>query len=63
VVAVIDNTTGATLLSCTVNATTRNTCSAPGGTTAASPGDNLEVRVTTSGLSPFYKDWRVTFRD
>jgi hypothetical protein len=65
VVAVIDNTSGATLLSCTVNSTTKSWCSSTGSGTAAA-GDNLEVKVTASntkkGANDNEKDWRVRFR-
>jgi hypothetical protein len=46
-VAVIDNTTGATLLSCTVNSTNKNSCSNTSGSCSAAPGDNIEVRPDT----------------
>ena len=61
-VAVIDNTTGATLLSCTVNSSTRNNCSNTSGSGSAAPGDNIEVRVTGAGSSCNNKEWRVRFR-
>jgi hypothetical protein len=63
-VAVIDNTTGATLLSCTVNSTSKNHCSNTGSGTAAA-GDNLEVQVSAnpSNGSGNNKQWRVRFRD
>jgi hypothetical protein len=62
VVFVYDNTTGALLLTCVVNGETHNHCSASeGGTVAA--GDNLEVRVSTSGEAANEKEWRVRFRD
>jgi hypothetical protein len=61
-VAVIDNTTGATLLSCQVNKTTKSSCfnNGPGG--SAAPGDNIEVKVTATGSSGNNKQWRVRFR-
>ena len=62
VVAVIDNTTGATLLSCTVNSSTVNHCSATTGSGSAGPGDNIEVKVTANGASGNNKAWRVRFR-
>jgi len=61
-VSVIDNTTGATLLSCTVNSTTKNDCenAEVGGSAAA--GANIEVKVTATGTSGNSKAWRVRFR-
>jgi hypothetical protein len=61
-VAVIDNTTGATLLSCTVNSTTKTSCSNSGGSGAAAAGENIEVKLTAVGASGNSKLWRVTFR-
>jgi hypothetical protein len=61
-VAVIDNTTGATLLSCTVNSTTRSSCSNTTGSGAAAAGDNIEVKITTTGSSCNSKQWRVRYR-
>jgi hypothetical protein len=61
-VAVIDNTTGATLLSCTVNSTNKNTCSNSSGSGAAAAGDNIEVKLTATGPSGNAKLWRVRFR-
>lgn len=62
VVAVIDNTTGATLLSCTVNSTNKNNCSNSTESGSAVPGDNIEVKVTGPGSSCNDKEWRVRFR-
>ena len=59
-VEVIDNTTGATLLSCEVNATNIHVCTNH-GRMDVSAGDKLEVRVTTSGASA-RGAWEVTFR-
>ena len=59
---VYDNTTGALLISCTVNSTTKNYCSQASGGTAAA-GDNIEVAVSGSGINANYKEWRVRFRD
>jgi hypothetical protein len=62
---VIDNTSGATLLSCTVNSTSpgRDSCSSsPGASAAAAPGDYIEVKVMTTGSSCANKQWRVMFR-
>jgi hypothetical protein len=61
-VAVIDNTTGATLLSCTVNSTTKSSCSNSSGSGSAAAGDNIEVKLTATGTSGNSKLWRVTFR-
>ena len=62
-VAVIDNTNGATLLSCTVNSTSKNNCSRkPVNRALPTPLDYLEVKVTTSGSSCANKQWRVMFR-
>jgi hypothetical protein len=60
-VAVIDNKTGATLISCVVNSTTVNHCSnsSTGGTAAA--GDYIEVKLTATSKLASSK-WRVTFR-
>ena len=61
-VAVIDNSTGVTLLSCTVNSTNKSNCSNSTGSGSAAAGDNIEVKITTSGLSGSYRPWRVRFR-
>lgn len=61
-VEVIDNTTGAKLITCTVNATTKDNCSNNSETGAAVAGNKLEVRITTRGTSGANKDWEVTFR-
>jgi hypothetical protein len=61
-VAVIDNTTGATLLSCTVDSTTKSSCSDSSGSGVAAAGDNIEVKLTITGASGNEKLWRVTFR-
>jgi hypothetical protein len=63
VVAVIDNTTGATLLSCTVDSTSRNHCSNTSSGVAGA-GDNLEVQVSAnpSTGSGSNRQWRVRFR-
>jgi hypothetical protein len=62
VVAVIDNATGATLISCTVNAATVNYCASASGSGSAGAGDNLEVAVTATGPSGNKGSWRVRFR-
>jgi hypothetical protein len=61
-VTVIDNTTGATLLSCTVESTNKNSCSNTGTSGLVAAGDNIEVKLTATGSSGNYKDWRVRFR-
>ena len=62
-VAVIDNTSGVTLLSCTVTSTNKSSCfSKAGESGAAVPGDYIEVRVITSGSSCANRQWRVMFR-
>jgi hypothetical protein len=62
-VTVIDNTTSATLLSCTVNATSKNHCSNAGPSSpTVNGGDYIEVKVTTSGPSCASKQWRISFR-
>jgi hypothetical protein len=61
-VAVIDSRTGATLLSCPVTSATKDTCSNAGSSPPVTPGDNLEVKVTSPGLSCNNKEWRVRFR-
>src|ERR1700680_2794763 len=45
-VAVIDNTTGATLLSCTVNKTNKNSCFNSSGSGSAAAGGNIEVKLS-----------------
>jgi hypothetical protein len=62
VVAVIDNTSGATLLSCTVNSSTKGTCSNSSGSGSAAPGDKIEVKITASGAACNNKQWQVRFR-
>ncbi|HEV2982245.1 MAG TPA: hypothetical protein VGX51_12500, partial [Solirubrobacteraceae bacterium] len=61
-VAVIDNTTGAPLLSCTVTKASKNTCSNPGSSGPVAAGDNIEVKLTATGSSGNEKQWRVRFR-
>jgi hypothetical protein len=61
-VAVIDNTTGATLLACTVTASSANTCSNGTGSATAAPGTNVEVKVTTNEILRLGMPWRVNFR-
>ncbi len=61
-VAVIDNSTGATLLTCTVNSTTVNHCSNTTESGSAVAGENIEVKVTATGPSGNNKPWRVRFR-
>jgi len=62
VVEVIDNTTSAVLLSCTVSATTKNYCTNNATTGSAAARDKLEVKITANGTSGAGKDWEVTFR-
>jgi hypothetical protein len=61
-VEVIDNTTGAPLLSCTVNSTNKNNCSNASGAGSVLAGENIEVRVSAKGISAENKLWRVRFR-
>jgi len=64
-VSVIDNTSGTTLLTCTVESTSKSVCSNPAAAaTAAAPGDRLEVQITTTtpGTSCNNKEWWVRFR-
>jgi hypothetical protein len=67
-VAVIDNTTGVTLLSCTASSTPPvlggASCSNASGSGTAAAGDNIEVRLTAQQVGPGNneKDWRVRFR-
>jgi hypothetical protein len=61
-VAVIDNTTGATLLTCTLTSSSPKSCSNASGGGAVAAGDNIEVKITASGTSGTGKMWRVTFR-
>jgi hypothetical protein len=61
-VAVIDNTTGATLLSCPVNSASKNTCSNGGSSGPVAAGENIEVKLTATGSSGNNKQWRVRFR-
>jgi hypothetical protein len=73
-VAVVDNTTGEMLLSCTASSPTAAGpgaptagCSNSSGSGSAATGDNIEVRLTvsaTGGVGPNNNDkrWRVRFR-
>jgi Collagen triple helix repeat (20 copies) len=61
-VAVIDNTSGATLLSCTVTKASKSSCSNSSGSGSVAAGDNVEVKITASGSSGNNKQWRVRFR-
>ena len=66
-VTVIDNTSGATLLSCTVTSTSKGVCSnAATATIAAGPGDRLEVQIMTASPKKSWsynnKAWSVRFR-
>ena len=60
-VAVIDNATGATLLSCTVERP-KNSCSSTGPSLPVAAGHRIEVKVTATGSSANYKAWQVSFR-
>jgi hypothetical protein len=62
-VSVIDNTTGATLLSCTVTASSNDKCSNTTGSGTAAAGANIEVKITTNEILRLGFGWRVTFRD
>jgi hypothetical protein len=61
-VAAIDNTTAATLLTCTVTKVSKNACSNTGSSGPVAPGDNIEVKLTVTGSSGNLKQWRVRFR-
>ena len=58
-VAVIDNTTGVTLLSCTFASSGCSNTSGSGNATAA---EKLEVQVTGNTFLGSYKQWQVSFR-
>jgi len=61
-VAVIDNTTGLTLLSCTLT-TGKSSCSNTKESGSAAPGENIEVKVTAPGSRCNDRaSWRVRFR-
>jgi hypothetical protein len=60
-VAVIDNTTEAILLSCTVEKP-NSSCSNTGASVAVVPGQKIEVKIMASGSSGNNKQWQVTFR-
>ena len=47
-VAVIDNTTEKTLLSCTVNSTNKSHCSNSSESGSVAAGDNIEVKLTAT---------------
>jgi hypothetical protein len=61
-VSVIDNTTGVTLLSCTITSASKGVCSNASGSGTAAPGDYLEVKLTGTGTRWCPGQWRVTFR-
>jgi hypothetical protein len=61
-VAVIDNTTGATVLSCSLTSASPKGCSNASSTGSVAAGDNLEVKIMASGASGNGKMWRVRFR-
>ena len=50
-VAVIDNTTGVMPLGCTVNSTTKSSCSNTSGSGSAAGGDKIQVKVTAPSTS------------
>jgi len=61
-VTVIDDTTGATLISCTVTAG-KSSCSNSKESGSAAPGDNIEVKVTAAGSRCNDRaSWLVRFR-
>jgi hypothetical protein len=62
-VTVIDNTSGAKLLSCKVKSSSKGVCSNPETAPApAAPGDRIEVQITSSGSYCNNKEWQVRFR-
>jgi len=61
-VEVIDNTTGATLLTCTVTASSSGVCSNTGSSSFVAAGNKLEVKVTNESLSANTDAWDVSFR-
>ena len=61
-VSVIDNTSGQTLLSCTVTSASKGACSNGSGSGTAAPGDYVEVKLTGIGSRWSPGQWRVTFR-
>jgi hypothetical protein len=61
-VAVIDNTSGTKLLSCTVKSTSKGVCSNPDtASSTAAAGDRIEVQITTRPTN-CNKQWQVRFR-
>jgi hypothetical protein len=61
-VTVMDNTSGAELLSCEVTSMNKKHCSNTSGSGAAAAGDYIEVKITTSGPSAAGRRGRVMFR-
>jgi hypothetical protein len=61
-VSVINNTNGATLLACTVTASSNGSCSNASGSGTAPAYANLEVKITTNEILRLGFPWRVTFR-
>jgi hypothetical protein len=61
-VEVIDDTTGAKLIGCTLTSSSPHSCSNTSEAGSAAAGDNVEVKVTANGASGNEKAWRVTFR-
>jgi formate/nitrite transporter FocA (FNT family) len=61
-VSVVNNTTGATLLSCTVTSSSSNSCSNSSASATVAAFANIEVKVTTNEILRLGMPWRVTFR-
>jgi hypothetical protein len=61
-ISVIDDTTGTTLLSCAVNASTVNYCEDSADSVAVAAGDSIKVEITDSGGAVDGALWRVSFR-
>lgn len=58
-VEVIDNTTGATLLTCTITASSNGVCSNTGSSVFVGAGNKLEVKVTNNAVSANTDAWNV----
>jgi hypothetical protein len=61
-VSVIDNSTGATLTSCTITSAGNRSCFNAVQTGVAGAGDNIEVKITAATGSRCIGQWRVRFR-
>ena len=61
-VSVINNTTGATLLTCTVTSSSNNACANSTGSGTVAAGANIEVKITTNEILRLGLPWRVSFR-